>query len=373
MAQLHDHVKNVSRIAPYDTAGYCAITWMDYAGYWVTSDNSRNGFDWPRQWPAEDHGATDPSLLTNIDFYIPGAEELGVVSSIDGVTDHIHSTFLTEFIEGDGCATCGNGGVPLAPISQVAADHLYSSTQDMIDLINSLGGVAILNHPSIGESNVETNNWMGIAIINTFMALRDERAYLGVTDRLTQAIGDWDDALENRSAYIWGIANNDNFGPYLTTPFNDPETNSQIPVPTTAQHLDQGKIEVLVTSKTLSVFEAAFRRGAFFAIREDETQATKGAYPVVTGVSVTTSQIALTTSAGDETVTWIGNGSTVGTGFTLSLFNLSSDLKYVRAEIDDGAGRTLYTQPFAVQVASPRAVGGLGSLLSAVIGFFSEG
>ena len=370
MAQLHDHIKSVDRIAPYDDAGYCAITWMDYSGYYLATDGTRNGWgdgdEGIKPWPATDYGATDPSLLTSVEFYIPGSEELGTTST-QFQSDHIHSTFLTEYIEGAGCDSCGSGGTPLPPLPiGIASSQLYDSTEEMIDLINSKGGFAIVNHPSIGNANAETN-WMGIEIVNTFMALRDEVALSGVTDRLDQALGDWDAALENRSARIWGVATNDNYGPYRDVCGGGGEpacTSSQVPDPLTADHLDQGKIEVLLTSKDLDTFETAFRQGAFFAVREDETASTKGAYPEVTGVTVTTSLISITTTAGDETITWIGNGSSVGTGATLSLRGLPTGTKYVRAEIDDGSGRTLYTQPFELSAPSPSAVGAFGRLAS---------
>jgi len=102
-----------------------------------------------------------------------------------------------------------------------------------------------------------------------------------------------------------------------------------------------------VTAYDLPSYRAAFEAGAFFAIVDDHE--VKGAYPRVTNVFVTSSAIALATADADETVTWIGNGSVVGAGMSLSLQGLPPGLVYVRAEIADPQGRLAYTQPFSLE------------------------
>ena len=102
-----------------------------------------------------------------------------------------------------------------------------------------------------------------------------------------------------------------------------------------------------MTAYDLPSYRAAFEAGAFFAIVDDHE--VKGAYPRVTNVFVTSSAIALATADADETVTWIGNGSVVGAGMSLSLQGLPPGLVYVRAEIADPQGRLAYTQPFSLE------------------------
>ena len=390
MAQLHDHVKTVDRIAPYDAAGYCAITWMDYAGNYSTKCSAtqvglgnctdeqigqrletRLGlFDPPatatgRPWPAEDNGATNPASLTSIDFYIPGMEDLGLTEA-NGSTAHGHSTFMTEYIEAAGCSSCGLDGAPVRPAATVPPENQYTDNRSLINLINAKGGFAIFNHPSLGTIGTDEPpiGWMGIEIVNTFMALRDDVSLSGISNRLSNARGYWDAALESRSARIWAVAVNDNYGPYkdLCGAAGQPAcTSTQVPNPLLASDLDQGKIEVLLTSKDLTTFEAAFRQGAFFAVHENENAVTKGAYPQVTNITVTTSDITITTTAGTETITWIGNGSTIsGANATINLRTLPAGTKYVRAEINDGAGRTLYTQPFELSSPASNGVGWFG-------------
>lgn len=352
LSQLHDHVNSVGRVATYDDVFYCAVTAMDYAGAWDV-DNVLLGWGYPRRWPPTDFGFTDPSLLTNIKFYIPGAEEAGWENDVGGQTSHFHSPFMTQYIESFACSGCGPGGIDV-PTPENAApigdEFRYFSDQELIDLINSLGGLAILNHPSIGDGKDEIR-WGAIEMFNTFMALRDEANFLGKSNRIAEALALWDDVLETRSARIWGVAVNDQYGPYR--PPSSGHGNDQIPDPLTADHVDQGKIVVMIASEDLATYEAAFRKGAFFAVQEDSS-ASKGAYPVVTDIDVPESSgsITITTSAGDETVTWTANGSEVcaGQGFSCDLETLPTGMKYVRAEIDDGAGRILYTQAFELTV-----------------------
>ena len=79
-----------------------------------------------------------------------------------------------------------------------------------------------------------------------------------------------------------------------------------------------------------------------------EDNEVKAAYPTVTNIAVTYDRITISTDAESPTVRWIGDGEVVWEGGTIDLTNLPADLGYVRAEIDDGQGRTVFTQPFSL-------------------------
>tara|TARA_R110002020_G_scaffold37165_8_gene112284 strand:+ start:68 stop:1258 length:1191 start_codon:yes stop_codon:yes gene_type:complete len=364
LAQLHDHVNNNDpRVSSYDDAEYCAVTWMDYAGYYGNDTGLLVGMGSPKQWPPEDYGATAIPSLDNIKFYIPGAEEGGYLKDNITFAHHTHSTFMTEYIESAGCSTCNGGSAaPLTPTVGVPSNRLYETEQELVDLVNELGGWPIYNHPSVGP-NTGLTGYKGIEIMNTFMSLRDQKDNedsAGTGTRLTNARALWDTWLETVSARIYAVAVNDHYGPDHTVGVGT--GGGSVPDDLVANDIDQGKIEVLLTVQDLEAFESSVRAGAFFAVHENET-ASKGAFPEVTNIVVGSNSITLTTTAGNETVRWIANGSSVGTNsFTLSLFGLDAGLKYVRAEIDDGSGRITYTQAFELVSPSPVHHSGFGEM-----------
>lgn len=362
-SQHHDHVFQVSSVHRYDAAGYNAVTFMTYSGNYVPSTQAQwdamgnavpdpgqpSGWVGFRRWPPESNGAPDPSTLVNISFYIPGAEEPGLLP--DGShTLHMHSTFLATYIEGVGCTSCGIGGIGVAlNNSSLPASQRYSSNQELIDLINLHGGHATLNHPIGPQSNYTALSGVGsIEIFNNYMALSDETSSGGVTNRIAQMLALWDVLLE-ANPQTWGVSVNDWFGaaadPWEVT---NPTESSRFGQFLTFQNLDRGKLQVLVTAYDLASYRLAFEAGAFFSIVEDN--AVKNAYPTVSDISVTGSLITISTIAGTETVTWIGNGATIASGPVLDLRVLPPNLTYVRAELDDENGRVLYVQPFSLVV-----------------------
>ncbi|MFV2045629.1 MAG: hypothetical protein ACC700_20650, partial [Anaerolineales bacterium] len=376
-SQHHDHIKLASWVLDYDAAGYDAVTFMTYSGYnkpstlleWQALGSPNmdpgqpKGWVEYRRWPPTDHGAPSPATLTNIKFYIPGAEEIGLLPD-GGRSLHIHSAFLETYIEGAGCNSCGVGGIPVArnnftPTNPAGLPDYqrYTNTQELIDRINFYGGHATLNHPTDAIGNyAPLENFGSFEIFNNFMALRDEG---DGGSRVAQMLGNWDYLLETKSSKIWGVATNDWFGAF-TNP--RPAVNGLPPL--TEQNLDRGKLQVMVTSYDLPSYRTAFEAGAFFAVREDN--AIKGAYPQVTGVSVSPTSIELTTTNGNEVVIWIGNGEIVGSGMSLWLNDLPPGLKYVRAEIDDLQGRQVFTQPFSLGVDSDGD--GLSDAAEAILG-----
>lgn len=363
-SQHHDHVYSTSSVHRYDAAGYDAVTFMTYSGNHVPSTQAQwdamgnpvpdpgqpSGWVGFRRWPPVSNGAPDPATLANISFYIPGAEEPGLLP--DGShTLHVHSAFLTTYIEGFGCSSCGIGGIGVAlNNSSLPASQRYSSSQELIDLINLHGGHATLNHPIGSQSNYAALTGVGsIEIFNNFMALSDETSTGGVTNRIAQMLALWDVLLE-ANPQTWGVSVNDWFGAF-TDPWEvtNPTENSTFGQFLTFKNLDRGKLQVLVTAYDLASYRLAFEAGAFFSIVEDN--AIKNAYPTVSNISVTGSLITISTSAGTESITWIGNGATICSGPVLYLRGLPPNLNYARAEIDDGNGRVLYVQPFSLVVS----------------------
>ena len=160
--------------------------------------------------------------------------------------------------------------------------------------------------------------------------------------RIKTMIELWDITLQHESTQIWGVAVNDHFGAY-----RDPglPPDSRFP-PLTAKNLDRGKLVVLLPTFDLNSYQEAVDSGAFFAVVEDSS--VKNAYPHITQISVAGAQVEI--EASTSPVMWIGNGETVGSGSTLDLSVLAPALKYVRAEVRDGDGRTLYLQPFSLEL-----------------------
>ena len=356
-AQHHDHAYNSSRITDLSNAGYCAATAMHYQGgftptayaTWVSqgSPNPEMGvaIGWaePKRWPPTDHGF--PALpLNSLRLYLPGAEERGAFASGTN-SEHFFSLGLTTYMETVGCDACGNSGGAVRnhnPLG-LAAGERWATNQEFIDKATTLGSMVTLNHPAGSPSSKDSLDPFprAVEIYNNYHAMNDEG--VGGTCGTSYIAGFqalWDHVLEAKSARIWGVAVNDWVSAW--TALGTPSVACWPTV--TTQNRDRGKLDVLVSTYDLSSYLDAFDRGAFFAVVEDN--AVKSAYPEVTEIRVYTSQILIATSAGTETITWIGNGSVQGTGATISLRGLPAGLKYLRAEIDDGAGRVVYTQPF---------------------------
>lgn len=354
-SQHHDHAESYGRITALDAAGYCAVTFMTYSGRfrpsnlseWNAAGNPNPDpgkpvdFGPPRRWPPEDFGA--PQLpLTNLKFYLPGAEEIGLYAT-GSYGQHVQSTFLTTYIEGAGCLTCGIGGIPVVgntpamPPSQV-----HASSQELIDRVVENGGHATINHPAGASSAYMQYSGLGsVEMFNNYHRNADD--FAGNDAYSNQMMAIWDHLLEHKSPRIWGVASNDWFSAW--TPLGQTYSPTQFG-PVTPQNRDRGKLQVLLPSYDLESYRAAFEAGAFFAIVEDN--AIKAAYPIVTNVAVGFDRITISTAIGTESIRWIGNGSVLAYTPTLVLDGLPDGLVYVRAEISDGEGRTVYTQPFSL-------------------------
>lgn len=372
---LHEHANTSLEVTEMDDAGFGAMAFMHYCGYWDDSSGAFTGMGPPRQYPPSDFGAPALSSLTNIKAYIRGCEELGLRSTTT-LTAHIFGLGMTEYIEGEGCDACGPSSEDVGPTSGVPSDRLYDSNQELIDLILALGGFPILAHPSIGDAKNATG-WRAVEF-NTYMQLRDEANYLGESDRIATVRDIWDTALDTRNTRIWGVGTGDQYGAFRAVNFDGDDeikggSGGQIPDPTDARHIGQWQTITLVDTITEPKVTDAVRNGVMFVCHEDNTVLTKGSCPDV-AVEATSSRITVT--AGGGTVSWYANPSTTGTmdtpvsgrslgsGSSLNLSGLASDLTYVRFEVDDGSGTTVYSQPFSLRAPQPRPIGGFGRLSS---------
>ena len=368
-SEHHDHAYDAPKITALSNAGYCAVTFMTYSGdyrpqppaTWIANGSPNpdpgvaTGWGEYRRWPPESYGA--PALpLNSLRFYLPGAEEVGLVGGTPGHqvhTAHMLALGLSEYIEGVGCDSCGNDGSAVHNDNPFALpeSHRYSSESDFVAKVVALGAIPVLAHPNGPPTQYDfiSPYPKAVEMYNNYHALFDDGTAAqvpgclsGPSNLIGQMRAVWDHVLLTKSPRIWGIAVNDWGSAW--TPLGISSTPCWAEI--TPTNRDRGKTQVLLPSYDLQSYLQAFAAGAFFAVVENN--AVKAAYPTVTGINVTYNSISITTADGDETVTWIGNGQVVAAGFTLDLSNLPADLVYARAEIDDGEGRVVYTQPFSL-------------------------
>ncbi len=369
-SEHHDHASNATKVVALSNAGYCAITFMTYSGdYRPTSYLLWNAAGKPnpepgvptgwggyRRWPPEQYGA--PALpLNSLRFYLPGAEEVGLMGGTEGAqwhSLHMFSLGLTEYIEGVGCSSCGNEGSAVHNNNpfNLPPTHRYASNSDLVAKTIALGAIPVLAHPTGPPDQYDALDPYpkAVEMYNNYHALADEGSAAGVAScagappshYIDEMRAVWDHVLETKSPRIWGMAVNDHASAW--TPLGGSPTPCWPQI--TEANRDRGKTEVLVTRYDVPSYMDAVEAGAFFAVVEDN--AVKAAFPTVTGIEVEFDRITIETAAPIESVTWVGDGQFVAQGATLDLENLPEDLVYVRAEIDDGDGRTVFTQPFSL-------------------------
>lgn len=373
-SEHHDHAFDAPKVAALGNAGYCAITFMTYSGdfrptpyaAWLEAGSPNpdpgvpTGWANFRRWPPEQRGA--PGLpLSSLRFYLPGAEEVGLVGGTQATqyhTAHMLALGLTDYIEGVGCDSCGNEGSAVRNHNPLGLpeSHRYSSSADFVAKAYALGTIPVLTHPNGRPDQFDALDPFpqAVEMYNNYHALKDDGWVSGGpgcpverSHYIDEMRAVWDHVLETKSPRIWGIAVNDWGSAW--TPLGTSSTPCWPEI--TGANRDRGKTQVLVASYDLETYMAAFARGAFFAVIEDN--ANKAAYPTVTNIAVGFDRIAITAATQSETVTWIGDGEVVGEGIALDLTGLPDDLVYVRAEIDDGNGRRVFTQPFSLGPALP--------------------
>ena len=312
-AQLHDHQGTTTgRIAAYDAAGYDVITLSDYSG------NRTLPYAWTsRHWPAEAWlTPTFLASLRNIKILLPGAEEVGFPEN------HITSSFLDTYIER---WTADMGSTKQA--------NQYESLQEMISLIQSRGGIPCIAHPWGGLPTISSESPLCTEIYTAFASYR---TWQGIseffkTDRSPALVAGWDNLLQRNQSVI-GVAVNDHHGPY--SPIAD--------LPDFIR--DSGKIVVLSKAISAVAFKEAFSRGSVFAIRDYGV--IKNRYPVITSISTSGTSVEIDTT---DRVEWIADGALIGTGRRLDSTSIPQGSRYVRGEVSNTDGSTIYTQAFRVR------------------------
>jgi len=321
-AQHHDHNRaRLESIRAYDDAGYQAIVLMDYSGapslsYALTY----------RLWTPEHVGVTSEftSTLKHLQFFIPGAEEVGIANL------HMTSPFLTEYIEDYDSASAAVG----AQSGTGPASWQYRNPQELVDKINTMGGFAMLAHPWNSASEyAPLKGYHGMEIYSAYAEAKRRQgdAYFTAADRNAQILALWDRHLAGDQSLV-GISVNDHFGPDSAPDSTDPDVR------------DSGKIIVYAASTSLDDYRAAFERGALVAVKD--VGRSKDQYPTVRAISVQARTISIDT---DGEVRWIANGVEVGKGPVLDYVVLARSATYLRAEVSNADGSTVYTQAFSVR------------------------
>ena len=365
-AQHHDHILSGSMMNNADDDGYCAVTWLDYEGGCDISDATEwvddgeinpdpgqiKGFWGYKRWPPTDHGAPAvPGIFTSLKFYIPGAENVGF--SYTGAHIHTYSLGMLDYIDSEGCGptNCNPASQSPSGTSCAGVEQSYNTAQGMLDRISALGGTPILAHNGGGLSY---QRLPAVEIFNNLFALEDQGD--ADTANVDAYMAGWDGLNDREGGGIWGTSVNDRYGNSNAQVGSPASTSTCAPNCTGvdgntfgAADIDRGKLEVLLPTYNYQSYLAAFRDGASFAIVENN--ATKSAYPNVTEIGILGNVITITTVADSETVTWVSNGASIvgGNSFSLDLSTLPLTTTWVRAELDDGAGRILYTQPFSIR------------------------
>jgi len=314
-AMHHDHpAAKLPSIRAYDDAGYQAMSLMDYSGAPALTYALKR-----RLWPPESAGidADFRAKLKNLKIFIPNAEEVGIGNF------HMTSPFLTTFIS----KYNPDSGAP-----QTSTE--YDDPQQLIDVIASNGGVPIIAHPWY-ETSMYTvlKRFRGMEIYSAFAETKQTQGdpFFTKNDKNAQMVALWDLFLASNQNII-GIAANDHFGP------------DAVPATTDARSQDSGKIIVFAKNVTLAEYRRAFEAGSLVAVRDIGVK--KDQYPSLTSITVDPASVSIETNG---VVRWVGNGRTLGTGPTLDYSSIPSGTTYVRAEISNSEGSTLYTQAFSVR------------------------
>jgi hypothetical protein len=313
---LHDHVEDrPAYLKRMDAAGYHAVPIMHYSG--VTS----LPYTWSeRHWPAE--RVLPPELfaeLNNIRLFFPSAEEVGY--------HHMTSPLLTTYI------------AKWEPEHYVRREAWhYGSTQEAIDLIQGLGGLAFIAHPWEQPRHYDRlRRFTGMEIYNAYCRHKFQTGE-HEADRNPRLLSNWDRALLARPSVV-GIAVNDWYGPW-----KDREL-----IGASEDVYDSGKVIVLAREATLEAFRTALAGGAVLAVKD--LGKVKDRFAEVRAITVDTTAIRIELEPGAEVeIHWIADGERLEHGAAeLPLSLLASGARYVRAEIVDSDGSTTYTQAFALR------------------------
>lgn len=317
IAQHHDHVSRIEFILAYDKAGYDVVSLMDYSGNPSMPHARRE-----RLWPPDRWVATSQMpYLNSIELFLPNAEEVGIKGE---PLRHVTSPFLTTYIEG-----ASDAQSPRLP-------NQYRSLDELFSLVRSLDGYPCLAHPwnyKFQHFRLRLGDSYCVEIYSAFAEMQKERGspYFSRVDRNRTVIDGWDEALQENQS-VFGIAVNDHAGP-------------QMAAGTISNRVrDSGKIVVIAKAATLEAYKEAFTAGSFFAVRDYGE--TKNRHPEIHSIVVGDGFVFLETLAA---VKWIAQGREVASTPVLSLESVPAGARYVRAEVSDDSGSTVYTQAFAIR------------------------
>lgn len=318
-AQTHDHTATTpARLLSYDSAGYNFVPLMDYSGVATLSYALTK-----RLWPAESVvAASVRSSVRNILAWVPSAEEVG--------HQHVTSLFLTNYI-----AKWDAGSFPSRE------PWMYGSANEAITLINELRAFPILAHPWGPWSWFQSlQGYRGMEIYSAYAehrfgeqktATSDDR-FFAARNRNIDLVEAWDRVLLT-GQFIVGVSVNDHFGP-------DRPLSA-----VTRRVRDSGKIIVLTDEATLAGFESAMRRGSVFAIVDYGEE--KGLIPRIDSIRVRGDRIRVFS---DGSVRWIVDGEPRGAGDGhIDLSALPPSSRYLRAEVRNANGSTIYLQPIQLR------------------------
>jgi hypothetical protein len=314
LAQTHDHVgTSDSSILAYDAAGYNVIALLEYSGVASLPYAKRQ-----RLWPANTVvSSTVRSRVANINTWAPAGEEVGF--------QHIVSLFLTEYIakwESD-----------YYPSRQ---PWMYDRGQGAIDLVNELGGFAILAHPwGPNRWTEDLRRYPGIEVYSAFAEHRREQGthpFFTDVDRNADLLGAWDRALASGEMVV-GFGVNDHFGPNTKEVGVSPRVR------------DSGKSIILASDTSLGAVREAVTAGRVFAVRDFGV--IKQRYAAIDSITYVSGVITVWT---EGSVRWIADGDALSTSaHTLDVSELPATTRYVRAEIGSPDGSVVYTQPMRLR------------------------
>ena len=316
LSQHHDHLDTIaSRYHSYDQAGYEVVVTMGYSGVasLAYSWNQRITFPAIASTNASLTIAPEVNSYINLKLFIPGMEEVGY--------EHLTSPFLNTYISKK------EQKFPSQNPWQ------YESTQEAINLIKDLGGLAVVAHPNKPIKyyyDLEDFSHLEIYSANPAFKLNSGGIF---EDKNVHFQKVWDFILTNKSSKIWGIAVNDHIGPYRN------KLKPQYP-----EIVDSGKTLVLLKEKTLIAYYKSFEAGSFFAVRDWGRQ--KNQYPEIQSIEVSDISIRIETNASN--IVWKFCDQTLQRGEQLLLQELPQGLNYIRAEVNNDFG-TVFIQPFSIQ------------------------
>ena len=240
------------------------------------------------------------------------------------ISDHDFLTNLAPFRSSTKMelipAAEGGGGPHILCLSIKEAIMPNSiSRQEMIDRVNSQGGLAILNHPNWG---MDFNHW-DQPVLQSLNGYEGIEIYNGVVERLegsSLATDRWDRLL-SKGITTWG---------YATDDFHRPED------------IGRGWVVVKARGKTLNSLIEALRMGRFYASTGVETLNVRSSDTVIFVEASNAQRIKFIGLWGRELKLIDGNKGE---------YKVKGDESYVRAECYGMGGHVAWTQPIWVRQA----------------------